>query len=297
MNKLSSRPRFSVVIPCYNEENFIGDTLESLCNQVTEASYEIIVVDNNCNDNTVKIASAYPVKIVHEPLPGICSARQAGTKVARGEIIVSSDADTVFAPNWLENIKLEFERNIDAVAIGGPCRYYDGPWWANFYTFFLFRTNKLYSSVVGHPFYLTATNIAFKKVAWQGYDLNVLAGDELALLHQLRKSGRVNFNTYNPTFTSSRRLQQGLLYSIFVSFIFYYLFGYYVNLLFKRKIIGQPPAFRNNSTDLRTYMPAVVKGIFLMLILSLPLVVLNQHIKGFVTDNTHDLAYLIQKIF
>jgi len=296
MNKKSFRPRFSIVIPCYNEENFIGDALESLCNQLTMASYEIIVVDNNCSDNTVKIASSYPVRIIHEPISGICSARQAGTKAARGEIIVSTDADTVFATNWLENIQLEFDKDIEAIAIGGPCRYYDGPWWGNVYTFFLFGANKLYSRIFGHPFYLTATNIAFKKTAWSGYDLNVLAGDELALLHQLRKSGRVNFNNYNHSFTSSRRLQQGLIYSIFVSFIFYYLIGYYVNLLFKRKIIGQPPAFRNN-TELNTYMPAIVKGLFVMLILALPLVVLNQHVKGFVTDNTHDLAYLIQRIF
>jgi glycosyltransferase involved in cell wall biosynthesis len=56
--------RFSVVIPCYNEADYIEATLKSLREQSTNASYEIIVVDNNCTDETVAISKRYGAKIV-----------------------------------------------------------------------------------------------------------------------------------------------------------------------------------------------------------------------------------------
>jgi uncharacterized membrane protein len=48
--------------------------------------------------------------------------------------------------------------------------------------------------------------------------------------------------------TSPRRLQQGLLYSIFVSFLTYYLLAYAVNRLASRRVFGMPPAFRGQTS-------------------------------------------------
>lgn len=239
--------RFSVVVPCYNEAKFISRTLESLQKQQYSGSYEIIVVDNNCTDETVAIAKSYGVRVVTESNPGVCWARQAGTEAARGEIVISTDADTVQPEHWLQNIDDSFKRHTHCVAVTGPCIYSDGPWWGRQYPKILFGMVSIVSRVIGRPFYVTATNIAFKKSAWSQYHTVLTqGGDELALLHDLRKKGTVVFNNANPVYTSGRRLTKGLLHNIFITFFMYYFVAYNVNRLSGRTVIGTAPAYRTD---------------------------------------------------
>jgi glycosyltransferase involved in cell wall biosynthesis len=241
--------RFSIVIPCYNEEQFISRTLASLEQQTYTGKYEIIVVDNGCTDKTAAIAQSYGVKVVRECHPGVCWARQAGTKAAQGEIVISTDADTVQPKTWLQTIDSTFRRNDAYVAVAGPCAYSDGPWWGKQYPKILFGTVSGIARLTGRPFYITATNIAFKKSAWKQYHTELTqGGDELALLHDLKRNGQILFDNDNPVYTSGRRLERGLVYNIFVTFLLYYLIAYYVNQFFGRRIIGTYPAFRGSKT-------------------------------------------------
>jgi glycosyltransferase involved in cell wall biosynthesis len=240
---------YSIVIPCYNEANYICNCLKSLTNQETDLKYEIIVVDNNSTDNSIAIIKQnFPqVKIIEERRPGVCFARQAGTDHAQGDIIISTDSDTVFKKNWLNNIDQAFRKNQKIIAVTGPCQYYDGPWWGKVYTRFFFTADYLYSLIFKRPFYVTATNLAFKKTFFKGYNLIAMqGGDELHVLKQLKNFGQIKFLYNNKSLTSGRRLEKGLYYTIFVSFIYYYLIAYYVNNRFKREVIGTAPAFRFN---------------------------------------------------
>ena len=240
--------KYSVVIPCFNEENYLKRTIKSLQSQDYKGNFEIIVVDNNSTDNTAIIAKRLGVRVISEKNPGVCFARQKGTLSASGSIVISTDADTVFKKNWLSKIDKKFEQDKDLVAVSGPCRYIDGPWWGRIYTHFLFGYDYLFSLVMGRPFYITATNIAFKKQYFEGYDLSTMqGGDELYLLHSLKKHGRIKFLIDNSTMTSGRRLTRGLFYNIFVTFLYYYLGAYYINKIFKKQIIGSAPAFRSIS--------------------------------------------------
>lgn len=238
------RPRYSVVIPCHNEALYIADTLNSLGKQSFSGEVEIIIVDNNCSDNTVAIAREFDVVIVKEECPGVCSARQAGTAAARGEIVISTDADTTFEKDWLAKIDENFRRQ-NCVAVAGPCAYSDGPWWGKVYPKVLFGSVALAYHLWGRPFYITATNIAFYKDSWEGYDtVMTQGGDELALLNALSKKGRVVFDRRNHVNTSGRRLSKGVLYSLFVTFLFRYMMAYHLNKLFRKTIIGTAPALR-----------------------------------------------------
>jgi len=240
-----SHPRFSVVIPAYNEAEFLGSCLDSLLAQDFRDSYEIIVVDNNSTDATADVARSYGVIVVHEPKPGVCSARQCGTAAARGEIIVSTDADTSFASDWLSRIDRAFRDDPARVAVAGPCRFADPPWWGRVYTAVLFTVVSLVARLTGRILYVTATNIAFRRSAWPGYDTEATqGGDELDLLRRLRSRGPVAFVLSNPTFTSSRRLHRGLTYTIVVTCLYYYLLGYALNRLAGRQVVGMAPAFR-----------------------------------------------------
>lgn len=238
-------PRFSVVIPAHNEESLIGACLESLANQDYSGHYEIIVVDNNSTDRTAEIARSHGAIVVSEEKRGVCWARQRGTLRAEGEIVVSTDADTTFGPGWLSRIDREFREDPSLVAVAGPCEFVDAPRWGRIYTWTLFGLVHTLRRVTGKVLYVTATNIAFRRQDWPGYDTRATqGGDELGLLRGLQAKGRVAFDLRNPTFTSSRRLDRGFTYNVLVTFLFYYLLGYTLNRVAGRPVVGMAPAFR-----------------------------------------------------
>lgn len=84
--------KISVVIPCHNEEEGIRPTIESLPSWVDE----ILVVDNNCYDQTAPIARKLGAKVVRESLQGYGAACLRGIETARGEIVVTADADGTY---------------------------------------------------------------------------------------------------------------------------------------------------------------------------------------------------------
>ena len=223
----------------------MSDCLASLAAQDCTAPFEVIVVDNNSTDDTAAKATAAGVTVLLEPEPGVCQARQRGTTAATGEIIVSADADTVYDRHWLSRIEAWFAGDPQLIAVGGPCYFRDGPHWGITVQRLLFGTVALIERMGGPVLYISATNFAFRKEAWTGYDTRLAqGGDELDLLRRLRKRGRVTFDRRNPSHTSGRRMEKGVLYNFAVSFFYYYILGYALNRLFKRPILGRQPAFR-----------------------------------------------------
>lgn len=118
--------KVSVIVPAFNEEKFIGACLESLQNQTVKAE-EIIVVDNNCTDKTVEIASKYSVRIVKEPRQGMTYSRAKGFSSAKSEILARCDADSVLPPNWIERIEYNFTKRRHIDALIGLNTVYDFP--------------------------------------------------------------------------------------------------------------------------------------------------------------------------
>lgn len=238
-------PRFSIVIPALNEEAVLGDCLESLALQQSAHGVEVIVVDNGSTDQTAAVARRHGARVVTEPRPGVCHARQGGLASATGEIVVTSDADTTFAPGWLQSIDDQFRRDANVVAVAGPCVYVGGPWWSRVWASLLFGAIAALARVTGRVFYVTATNLAFYRSAFESYDTRLTqGGDELDVLRRLRRRGRVVFVNRNATRTSARRLQRGLVYTLLVSLCFHYLLSYTVNRVSRKTLLGTAPAFR-----------------------------------------------------
>ena len=251
---LGPLPRFSVIVPAFNEEAVLAGCLEALAGQTFTGRVEVIVVDNSSTDGTADIAERCGARVVHEPRPGVCFARQRGLEAARGEIVVTTDADSVCSAHWLQKIDEQFRRRPDAVAVAGPCVYVDGPWWSRVWTYLLFGLITVLAGLTGRVFYVTATNLAFYRCVFSGYDTRLTqGGDELDVLRRLRRTGRVVFDRANPTFTSARRLERGLAYSVFVSLCFHYILGYVLNRGARRSVIGSAPAFRASGA---TALPA-----------------------------------------
>ena len=244
MNSLE-KPRFSIVVPAYNEASYLGPALQALQQQDFRGFYEIIVVDNDSTDGTGEIAAGYGVTVVRETARGVCQARQRGTIEARGEIVVSTDADTVQPRDWLTRIDGQFRRSDRIVAVAGPCRYENPSWWARLFPRLLFGGVDRVFVLTGRVVYVSATNTAFRRSAFPGYDSTLTqGGDEVDLLRRLRRRGRVVWDRSNIVTTSSRRLQKGLLYTFFVSFLTFYLLAYLLNRVSSQQILGMAPAFR-----------------------------------------------------
>lgn len=103
-NLLKGAPEVSIVIPAYNEEKNILRTLLSLSSNVTPRSVEIIVVNNNSADNTEALVKATGVTCILEKKQGITAARNAGLAVAKGTYVLNADADSIYPPDWIEEM-------------------------------------------------------------------------------------------------------------------------------------------------------------------------------------------------
>ena len=96
-----TEPQVSIVIPVYNEEEAIGDDLDTIIATMEGSgyTYEVIVVDDGSTDRTADIARAKGVKVIQHPINrGTGAARRTGILQAQGEVIVMTDGDGTY-PN------------------------------------------------------------------------------------------------------------------------------------------------------------------------------------------------------
>jgi len=95
---------YSVIIPAYNEEELLPETLTALKNAMgsIDTTGEVIVVDNNSTDRTAQVAEQCGARVVFEPFNQISRARNAGGRVAEGRYLIFLDADTLISPELLQ---------------------------------------------------------------------------------------------------------------------------------------------------------------------------------------------------
>ena len=101
----------SIIICCYNSETRIERTLEAISLQETKLKWEILIVDNNSNDETVKVATNFWNKLNHENSlevffekePGLSHARKCGVNNSKGELIIFCDDDNHLDPDYIKN--------------------------------------------------------------------------------------------------------------------------------------------------------------------------------------------------
>ena len=104
----SGQPRYSLVIPAYNEERLLGRLLDSI--DVARAAYgppgaiEVIVADNLSSDRTAQIAAERGCRVAPARKRVIAAVRNAGAAVARGEILAFVDADAQVHPRTFVDI-------------------------------------------------------------------------------------------------------------------------------------------------------------------------------------------------
>lgn len=123
----------SVIIPCYNLENYIFRAIESIINQ-TYKDIEIIIVDDGSLDNTFNICEEYvrkypeKMKVIKQANQGVSAARNNGLFHASGEFICFLDGDDYLHKECFEEVMKKFRDNsaLDICAYGFQDVYEDG---------------------------------------------------------------------------------------------------------------------------------------------------------------------------
>ena len=117
----ATNPLISVIMPVYNGEKFIRETMDSVLNQ-TYQNFEFIIVNDGSVDSTQQIISSYDDKRI-VPLnltrnQGVSNARNRGTDLSKGEFIAFCDADDLYEPGRLQ-IQLDFLTSNPVVDVCG----------------------------------------------------------------------------------------------------------------------------------------------------------------------------------
>ncbi len=198
----------SIIIPAHNEEEYLENCLKSIRDQ-TFKWYEIIVVCDCCTDKTRNIAKKYTKKVYTIKKQNVSAARNHGALKARENILVFLDADSVIAPNLLE----EINKTIKQGCIGGvtKTKSFEKLW----------RSDLMWA--IGNffrHFFLAASGMIFCKANFfSGFDESKHLAEDTDLIIRLKKKGKMKYITNSYIKTSSRRFKkEGYCWTIYRQF-------------------------------------------------------------------------------
>ena len=194
----------SFIIPAYNEEDYLGKTLEWLLSsaEAVGAPYEIIVVADGCTDGTAAFARRLGARVVEVELRHIAAVRNAGAKIATGELFIFVDADTL-VPEGTLRATLQAVRG--GVVGGGARLVVDGPkaWPLRLIMQLLACGLRALRLTIGG--YLYVRRDAFEAAG--GFDERYFAVEDVVMCRALRKHGRFVVLP-EPMITSGRKIEQ-----------------------------------------------------------------------------------------
>lgn len=235
--------KISIVIPTYNEEKYIGRTLQSI-NKLDKNNWwvEVVVIDAHSTDKTRDSARSYGARVMDIIHRGIGYARQQGIEHAKGEIVAFTDADTMVPRDWL--IKhIEALNRPNVVLSYGLFKLTDGTFpYYHFINYILMPVYK-WLTILGilRISLVAGQNMAFWREKAQmvgGFDtsLHILEDNDFA--RRMSKIGKVYFSKDLWVFSSGRRSAEG--WGVFIRvpllYIKYFLVG--------KKNLGGFPDYR-----------------------------------------------------
>jgi len=181
----SGRVKVSIVIPAFNEERLLGETLQHVKGAlgafaVQGWEHELIICDNNSTDRTAEIARAAGAQVVFEPMNQIALARNCGAAAATGDWLLFIDADSHPSVELFAEVVKQIQS--DRCLAGGCTIRYDGyhPT-ANFGAGLWNRLSRSWRLLAGSFIFCDAA--AFRKVG--GFSNELFAGEELDLSKRL----------------------------------------------------------------------------------------------------------------
>lgn len=109
----------SVIIPAYNAQKTIGQTLKALTEQDFSQPFEVIVVDDGSTDKTADVVHSFShVRYVYQPNAGPATARNHGAKLAQGEKLAFTDSDCIPHKDWIAQLLQGFNQERVGAVMG-----------------------------------------------------------------------------------------------------------------------------------------------------------------------------------
>ena len=147
----------SFIIPTYNEEFFISDTIDSIHRHNIDIDYEIIVSDNGSIDRTRDISTERGCVVINHPNISIAALRNKGRAISNGDILVFLDADVHITQKWQTNSSATFKLILEKLDLitGSRCLPPDNQGWFN--KFWFCRLGDYDSSYVNSGHLITSS--------------------------------------------------------------------------------------------------------------------------------------------
>ena len=183
--------KFSIIVPAFNEEKYIGQTLHHInlakvhLSNRGALSAEILVVDNGSTDQTACVVQSFGAIVVKESVHNIAKVRNTGAKFASGDILLFIDADTLVPKTLLLRISQVMS---DPSCLGGAVDTDYRP--ARLSVRLYLKSWRLLGMLAD----MAQGAVQFCRrdayVALQGYDESIYMGEDVDFYWRLRKSAK-----------------------------------------------------------------------------------------------------------
>ena len=195
----------SIIIPTYNEEEYLPVLLESIKEQDFD-DYEVIVADANSTDRTREIAEEYGCIVVDGGLPAV--GRNNGARVAKGEYLIFLDSDLKLTEDYLRDVLYEFKMEGLGIAITQMKPMSDkveDKIFHEFANYFMISVEKIKPHGAG-----CYGIIAKKKLHDEcgGFDESLTFGEDTDYIERLAKKERFRVLRNAKIYVSTRRLEE-----------------------------------------------------------------------------------------
>jgi glycosyltransferase involved in cell wall biosynthesis len=199
--------KVSVIIPAYNEEKCLPETLERINKALSALTcpFEIIVVDNESQDQTGHIAESFGAKVFQEKQHCISKVRNTGAENSTGDVLIFIDADTLVPETLLQKIAQEMKNE---KCFGGAVsvKYAESRRkWMKFYLSGWQFWGRVFNMKQGAAQFCRKS--VFAKI--QGYDPSIFMGEDIDFYWRLFKFTKQNdgylYFVENPKVTTSSR--------------------------------------------------------------------------------------------
>jgi glycosyltransferase involved in cell wall biosynthesis len=121
-------PLVSVIIPLYNAQKYVAESIQSIINQ-THTNWELIIVNDGSTDNGLEVAQKFEsdkIKVFSQKNKGASAARNYGIREAKGEYIQFLDADDLLSTNKIERQIEALEDKQDCISICNSVHFFNG---------------------------------------------------------------------------------------------------------------------------------------------------------------------------
>ena len=157
--------KIDLIIPVYNEQDFLADCLDSIQRQSLKPD-KVILINNNSTDQSLEIIKRYPfVTVINETRQGVFYARTKGFDYSKADLMIRIDADSILPVDYIETVSRVFTDQPDLDAVTGSVAYYDCLWPQLSYQVDLILRRGLVT-LLNKAMFLYGSNMVIKKSAY-----------------------------------------------------------------------------------------------------------------------------------